>query len=100
MATFENEEGWQLESLDIEYQHWGDYSGKYTAKITFKNKKKEAFSFVLSPEETEAYLHLIKDKIVSNAGMLSQRLLQSLSLLPAPTDLKLISEEIPHEDVP
>jgi hypothetical protein len=97
MTTFENEQGWQLESLNISYQNWGEFKGKHTAKITFQNKNSDAFTFVLSPDETLAYMHLLKDKMVSNAGMLGQRLLQSLQLLPAPVETKGIGEAIPHE---
>lgn len=66
MTTFENEQGWQLDSLTIAYQNWGEFKGKHTAKITFQNKNSDAFTFVLSPEETLAYLHLIKEKMVNN----------------------------------
>lgn len=97
MTTFENEQGWQLESLRIDYQTWGEFKGKHTAKITFQNKNTDAFTFVLTPEKTQAYLHLIKDEIVASAGMLGQRLLQSLSLLPAPAETKSIGEEIASE---
>lgn len=99
MTTIENNQEWQLESLNIELQRWGEFQGKHTAKITFGNKQREAFTFVLSPEETAAYMHLIKDKIVNNAGQLGQRLLQSLKMLPPPTELKNIGEEIPHETI-
>ncbi len=99
MTTFENEQGWQLESLTIAYQNWGEFKGKHTAKITFQNKNSDAFTFVLSPEETLQYMHLIKDKMVDNAGFLGQRLLQSLSLLPASKETKSIGEDISHEPV-
>ena len=99
MTTFENEQGWRLESLRIELQTWGEFKGKHTAKITFSNKNSDAFTFVLSPDETLAYMHLIKDKIASSAGFLGQRLIQSLGLLPAPEETKAIGEAIPHENI-
>ena|SRR6201992_214290 len=99
MTVFENEQGWQLQSLRIEFQEWGEFKGKHTAKITFQNKQSDAFTFVLTPEKTQAYLHLIKDEISNSAGMLGQRLLQSLSLLPAPPEIKSIGEVIPSEPV-
>jgi hypothetical protein len=99
MTTFENEQEWKLESLRIDYMSYGEYKGKHTAKITFQNKQSDAFTFILSPEETQGYLHLIKDKIVNSAGMLGQRLLQSLSLLPPPAETKSIGEDISHEPV-
>jgi hypothetical protein len=98
MTTFENEQGWQLESLRIDYVTYGEYKGKHTAKITFQNKSSDAFTFFLSPEETMSYILLIKDKIAGNASMLGQRLMQSLSLLQAPAETKSIGEEIPHEE--
>jgi hypothetical protein len=99
MNTFENEQGWQLDSLRIDLVKWGEFAGKHTAKITFQNKNTDAFTFVLSPEETMAYIHLLKDKIASNAGFLGQRLIQSLGLLPAPEETKAIGEAITHEAV-
>lgn len=99
MTTFENEQGWQLQSLRVAYQDWGEFKGKHTAKITFQNKNSDAFTFVLSPEETLEYMHLLKDKMVNNAGFLGQRLLQSLNLLPAPNEQKSIGEDISHETV-
>jgi hypothetical protein len=97
MTTFENEQGEQLESLRIEFQRYGEYKDKHTAKITFQNRQQDAFTFVLSPEKTNDYIMLVKDEIVTSAGMLGQRLLQSLNLLPAPAQAKGIGEEIPHE---
>lgn len=99
MTSFENQQGWQLESLRIDFQTYGEFKGKYVSKIVFQNKKTDAFTFVLSPEKTEQYLHLIKDEIATSAGMLGQRLLQSLSLLPPPSGTKSIGEEISSETV-
>lgn len=99
MTTFENAQGWQLENLRIDFQTYGEFKGKHTAKITFQNKQSDAFTFSLSPEETQQFLMLIKDKIVGNAGMLGQRLLHSLSMLPEMAQKKTIGEEIPHEPI-
>jgi hypothetical protein len=99
MTNFENVQGWRLENLRLDFQSYGEFKGKHTAKITFQNRQSDAFTFTLSPEETQQYILLIKDKIVGGASMLGQRLLQSLSLLESPSEVKAIGEEIPHETV-
>ena len=99
MTIFENEQGWQLESLRIDFQNYGEFKGRYTAKVTFQNKQTDAFTFMLSPEKTLDYLHLISDQLSDSAGKLGQRLLQSLSLLPPAAETKAIGEAIPHEPV-
>jgi hypothetical protein len=99
MTEISNPQEWQLESLSITFNNWGDYKGKHTGKIVFHNKQSDAFTFFLTPEKTNDYLQLVKDEIVSNASTLGQKLLQSLNLLPAAPDKMAIAEEIQHEEV-
>lgn len=99
MTQINNPKKWQLESLVISFQNYGDYKGKHTGKIVFQNKQSDAFTFFLTPEKTNEYLHLIKDEISANASNLGQMLMQSLNLLPAPADKMALAEEIQHEEV-
>lgn len=94
-TTINNENGWRLETLNIRFNDYGDYKGKYTGKITFQNKENEAFSFNLSPERSAACLDLIKDEVGSQATRLGDKIIQSLNLLPEQPSL--IGEEIAHE---
>jgi hypothetical protein len=99
MTQINNPKEWQLESLTIRYQDWGDFKGKHTGTIVFQNKQKDAFTFFLTPEKTNEYLQLIKDEIAANASQLGQMLMQSLNLLPPPADKMALAEQIPHEEV-
>jgi len=99
MTEIRNPQEWQLESLSITFNNWGDYKGKHTGNIVFFNKQSDAFTFFLTPEKTNDYLQLVKNEIVNNASTLGQKLLQSLNLLPATPDKMAIAEEIQHEDV-
>ena len=94
-----NEPGWKMKSLSIYFNEYGDYSGKYTGKVQFENRQNEAFVFNLSPQRCEEYLRLIKDELVGAASSLSERLLQSLNMLPEAPGKKLIGETIPHEEI-
>lgn len=98
MSTVIND-GWKLKSLNIQFQDWGDYKGKYTGKIQFENKESEAFTFNIKPEMVQEYLSLIKNELVSAASSLGDNLMNSLNLLPAPEEKKMIGEDIEHEPV-
>jgi hypothetical protein len=84
---------WQLTSLNITFMTYGDYSGKYVGKVEFANRQRDAFVFTLSPEETQQYMTLISEKLVSNASNLGDKLLASLNLLPAPKTVELIAND-------
>lgn len=75
-------EDWKLKSISITFQDWGDYKGKYLGKIAFENRVQEAFMFNIRPELCEDYLKLISKELVGAAGMLSEKLMHSLKLLP------------------
>lgn len=77
-----NNNNYKLKSLDIRFQDYGEYKGKYMGKIAFENNQNEAFMFNLSPEETDKYLQLISEKMVGSASHLAENLLQSMNLLP------------------
>lgn len=80
---------WQLKTLNINFMTYGDYAGKYVGKVEFSNRQNDAFVFNLSPEETEKYMALISEKLVSNASNLGDKLLASLNLLPAPKTVQI-----------
>lgn len=94
--------GWKLNSLRIDFQTYGDYSGKYVGKVEFKNRESEAFMFNLSPEETSQYIDLVSAKLVNNASHLGDKLLTSLNLLTAPKTVEISGESLPQpiEKVP
>ena len=96
-TTINNENAWRLESLDIRFNDYGDYKGKYTGKIKFQNKENEAFVFNLTPERTAEYLNLIKNEVGAAATHLGDRIIQSLNLLVNVPKLAQIGEEIAHE---
>lgn len=90
--------GWKLQRLDIEFQEYGDYKGKYVGKIKFASRENEAFMFNLTPEDTQRYIELVSDKLVNSASHLGDKLLASLSLLPAPKTIQIEAAE-PQPDV-
>ena len=98
-TTINNENAWRLESLDIRFNDWGDYKGKYTGKVKFQNKENEAFVFNLTPERTAEYLNLIKNEVGAAATHLGDKIIQSLNLLPESIKPARIGEEIPHESI-
>jgi len=98
MTTTNNEE-WRLKDLTIRYQEYGEFAGKYTARIEFQNKQTEGFTFKLSAEKTQAMLELIKDQLVDSATLLGENLLHSLNMLPPPPEKKQIGTVIEHEEV-
>lgn len=83
------DQDWRLKSLNIEFMTYGDYAGKYVGKIEFVNRQRDAFVFQLTPEDTEKYMALISEKVVTNASHLGDKLLASLNLLPAPKTLEI-----------
>jgi hypothetical protein len=98
-TTISNENGWRLETLEIRFQDWGEFKGKYTGAVKFQNKEREAFVFNLSPERCAEYLTLIKEEVGAAATSLGNKIIQSLNLLPQSVKPAQIGEEIPHESV-
>lgn len=94
-----NELEWKLKDLTIRFQEYGEFAGKYTARIEFINKQTEGFTFKLSAERTQAMLELIKDQPVASATFLGENLLHSLNMLPPPPERKEIGTAIEHETV-
>jgi len=88
--------GWKLESLNISFQTYGDYRGKYVGKVRFNNKEDEAFMFNLSPDETQEYINLVSKKLVTNASHLGDKLMASLNLLPAPKVVAIEANPLPE----
>jgi len=89
-----NKNGYKLQSLDIRYQTYGEFKGKYTGKIAFENGDNEAFTFNLSQEETQSYLDLLASKLVGSASGLADKLLNSMNLLPPVEKNAAIEEAI------
>jgi hypothetical protein len=90
-----NKSGYKLKTLDIRYQDWGEYKGKYTGKIAFENGDNEAFTFNLTQAETQAYLDLLASKLMGSAATLADKLLDSMNLLPMVEKNTAIEEAIP-----
>ncbi len=82
-----NDSQWRLKSINITFQEWGEYKGKYLGKIQFGNGQQEAFSFNIHEDKAMQFLALIKDSVVDSAAQLGNRVLQSLPselMAPAP----------------
>lgn len=94
-----NNPDWRLETLDIRFNDYGDFKGKYTGRVKFQNKQQEAFMFNLRSDQAEEYLRLIKGELVGAASGLGDKLLHSLNLLPPPEEKKQIGEIIEHEEM-
>jgi hypothetical protein len=73
---------WNLKSLTISFQEWGEFKGMYVGKIEFTNGSKDAFTFTLSNEETADYLSIIANKVGLSASQLGQKIVESLNFLP------------------
>lgn len=73
-----NDSQWRLKSINITFQEWGEYKGKYLGKIQFGNGQQEAFSFNIAEDKALQFLALIKDSVVDSAAQLGNRVLQSL----------------------
>lgn len=100
MSQITNAE-WKLQNLEIKLQEWGEFKGKYVGQIRFQNKEQEAFMFNIRPEMANEYMNLIKGEIVTSAENMGKKLLESLNLLPAPSEKKEIGttiEEIKTEE--
>jgi hypothetical protein len=88
-----NDSQWKLKSINISFQEWGEYKGKYIGKIEFANRANEAFSFNITDEKALQFLALIRDNVVDSASKLGERLMQSLPpQLMAATEAKSIAD--------
>jgi hypothetical protein len=91
-----NDSQWRLKSINITFQEWGEYKGKYLGKIQFGNGQQEAFSFNITDEKALQFLSLIRDNVVDSASKLGERLMQSLPpQLMASTEPKEIENTTP-----
>ena len=90
MEINQNNAGWTLTDLTIRLEQWGEFKGKHVGKITFMNKASDAFTFNLSPEETQEYINLVAGRVVKSASHLGDKLLAQLNLLPEPRTIEVI----------
>jgi hypothetical protein len=97
-TTIENANGWRPQTLEIRFNDWGDYKGKYTGQVRFQNKENEAFLFNLSPERTAEYINLIREEIGSAANHLGDKIIQSLNLLVDGKKAAVVGESIPFHE--
>lgn len=77
-------EQWNLKSLKIEYQVWGEFKGQYIGKVEFASGDTNAFSFSLSQEETANYLEIISKTVCKTAAALGDKIVESMKFLPTP----------------
>ena len=88
-----NDAAWRLKSINISFQEWGEYKGKYVGKMEFANKQQEAFTFNITDEKAIQFLALIRENVVDSASKLGERLMQSLPpQLMAATEPKAIED--------
>ena len=80
MEEKDKRDDWKLKKLEIEFNNYGEFEGKYTGKIRFQNGEYESFEFRIRPEMAEPYIDLIASDVVKGAESLGQRLIESLGL--------------------
>lgn len=71
---------WKLQSIEIEFQNYGEHKGKYVGKIKFQNGEYESFQFKLYPGMTDKFISLIAEDVVKCSNNLAGRLIESLGL--------------------
>lgn len=75
------ENNFELKSLNIEFQIWGEYKGKYVGKVKFENGNQDAFMFTLSTEETMEYINIISKKVGASAKQLGENIASSMETI-------------------
>lgn len=88
------ENNWELKSLNIEYQVWGEYKGKYVGKVKFENGNQDAFMFTLSTEETMDYLNIVSNRVGLSAQQLGEKIAGSMKTIEVANNKTLQIE--PH----
>jgi len=76
----EKRDEWKLKKLELEFNGYGEYKGKYTGKVLFQNGEYESFRFNITPKMAERYIELIAADVVRGAESLGERLIESLGL--------------------
>jgi len=71
---------WKLRKFTVELQAYGDNRGKYEAEVQFRNGSKDSFTFALSGAQTQQFLDLIANRVVSISEEMSERLAESLGV--------------------
>lgn len=66
-----------MTKIEIEYQKWGEYKGKYKGKISFEDGTSESFTFGLTPEQCAKYLTPIADEAINSAKELGAKIAES-----------------------
>ena len=84
---------WNLQSLTIEKQTWGEFAGKYVGQIKFTSGQRDAFMFNLTPEQSHKYLQLIAQEVAGNASELGEKIAHSMKELPNPTIIQIEAKE-------
>lgn len=69
---------WELQSISIKKEYWGEHKDKFVGEIKFSNGK-DSFTFALTPTLSNMYLLLIKDIIILSANELGNKLKDSLN---------------------
>ena len=64
--------------IEIEYQPYGEFKGKYKGKIRFSEGEVDTFTFGLSPEICKKYLSIIADQTTESAKQLGEKLANSI----------------------
>lgn len=71
---------WRLDKIEIEFERFGEFKGKYTGSVRFQNGEYENFSFKINPDMAGKYIDLIAVEVVRGAESLGERLIESLGL--------------------
>lgn len=87
---------WELKTLRVDLQSYGEFKGKYVGKIEFGSGN-NAFTFDLSTEETREYIALIAKKVGRSAASLGEQITESLKAIGF-NDQPLIEIKETHPD--
>ena len=71
---------WKLKKFHVELREYGEYAGKYMADVQFKNGERAEFTFALNGKQTQAFLDLIADRVVTISEEMSEKLAESLGV--------------------
>lgn len=69
---------WELQSISIKKEYWGEHKGKFKGEIKFSNGE-DSFTFALNSTLANLYLSLIKDTVILSANELGNKLTESLN---------------------
>jgi hypothetical protein len=80
---------WRVRKLEIESEDYRGATGKYKGSVSFINGEFETISLKLGPDESQAFVDLIAERLTEHTSVLVERLRESFGL----TTEEAISDE-------